>query len=68
MKKFLFALVVVSLLATISSPAQARGYRVPHIKVQGVYKVSRTIKYGYTLHRLTRVRCAYAGCRSDIKP
>ena len=66
MKTKLITLAVI--LTIIPNVAQARTYKVPHIKVSGYARISRSIPYSYTMHRLSRVRCPYAGCRSQIQP
>ena len=66
MKTKLITLAII--LALVPNVANARSYKVPHIKVSGYAKITRTIKYGYTMHRYTRVRCPYAGCKAEIQP
>ena len=37
-------------------------------KIKRCCEITRTIKYGYTYHRLIRVRCPYSGCKSELQP
>jgi len=64
MKKLLFALVVLALLVTTQN-ANAKTYRTPAVHT---LSISKSYHYGYTYHRLTRIRCAYSGCRSKSQP
>ena len=58
MKKFIFALVVVALLATTQNAnASTKTY---HIVKSSKVKIAR---YGYTYHRLSTIKCPYFGCR-----
>ena len=66
MKTKLITLAII--LALVPTTAQARSYKVPHIKASGYAKISRSIPYSYTMHRLSRVRCPYSGCRADVQP
>jgi len=54
------------MLSLIPATSQARTSHTIH--TPKIARIARTIHYPYTLHRLTRVRCPYAGCRSDIQP
>jgi len=55
-------------LTLIPSISNAKSFHVPRMSSPHIARISRTIKYSYTTHRLSRVRCPYAGCRSDIQP
>ena len=63
--KIVILAIVLSLMPTVAS---AKSYHYPRIHSPKPVKISRVIRYSYTFHRPTRVRCPYLGCKSDIQP
>ena len=53
-------------LALLPATANARGVHTYH--AHKAVKFSRTIPYKMTMHRETRVRCPFSGCRSQLQP
>ena len=61
--KIIILAVMLSLIPAVSNAKTS--HTIHALKIA---RIARTIHYPYTLHRLVRVRCPYAGCRSQIQP
>jgi len=66
-KKIIILGLALSLIPAVSN-ASTYHFHVKKFQAPKAVKFTRTMHYGYTIHRQARVRCAYAGCRSQIQP
>jgi len=61
-KKIIILGLALSLIPAVS---QARTYHISNTKT---ITLAKSYKYTYTYHRLTHLKCAYIGCRSQTQP